>query len=37
MRKYGKGNAKRLKKHGKYVTVISFVFAFTVWPDSIAA
>lgn len=37
MRKYGKGNAKRLKKDGKYVTVISFVFAFTVWPVSMAA
>ena len=37
MRKYRKGDAKRLKKDGKYVTVISFAFAFTVWPDSIAA
>lgn len=33
---YGKGNAKRLKKGIKYVTVIAFIFAVTVWSVSMA-
>ena len=33
---YGKGNAARLKKGIKYVTVIAFIFAVTVWSVSLA-
>ena len=33
---YGKGNAKRLKKGIKYVTVIAFIFAVIVWSVSMA-
>ena len=34
---YGKGNADRLKKGIKYVTVIAFIFAAAVWSVSLAA
>ncbi len=33
---YGKGDALRLKKGIKYVTVIAFIFAVTVWSVSLA-
>ncbi len=33
---YGKGNAKRLKTGIKYVTIIAFIFAISVWSVSLA-
>ncbi len=33
---YGRGNAERLKKGIKYVTVIAFVFAVSIWSVSLA-
>lgn len=33
---YGKGNAERLKKGIKYVTVIAFIFAVSIWSVSLA-
>lgn len=33
---YGKGNAERLKKGIKYVTVIAFIFAIIIWSVSLA-
>lgn len=33
---YGKGNAERLKKGIKYVTVIAFIFAVAIWSVSLA-
>jgi putative MATE family efflux protein len=33
---YGQGNAERLKKGIRYVTIIAFVFAVTVWSVSLA-
>ena len=33
---YGKGNAERLKKGIKYVTVIAFIFAIIIWSISLA-
>lgn len=33
---YGKGNAKRLKTGIKYVTIIVFIFAISVWSVSLA-
>ncbi|MFR7722949.1 MAG: MATE family efflux transporter [Clostridia bacterium] len=33
---YGKGNAERLKKGIKYVTIISFIFAVSIWSISMA-
>ena len=34
---YGKGNAQRLKKGIRYVTIIAFLFALCVWSLSLAA
>ena len=33
---YGRGNAERLKKGIKYVTVIAFIFAVSIWSVSLA-
>ena len=33
---YGKGNAERLKKGIKYVTIIAFIFAVSIWSVSMA-